>query len=81
VGRACHSVDAVTELLKRPHKKNSLPALPVLIMKPNARENLIRHFSALTVRENLRFWIDMEVRWLIISAKIYLLRAGQYLGL
>ena len=63
----------MTELLKRPHKKNSLPALPVLVMKQDTRENLIRHFSALTVKENLRFWIDMEVRWLIISAKMYLL--------
>jgi hypothetical protein len=63
----------VTGLLKRPHKKNSLPALPVLDMKQDARENLIRHFSALTVKEGLRFWIDMEVRWLIVSAKMYLL--------
>jgi hypothetical protein len=54
---------------KRPHKGS---LLPILRVRQDARENLIRHFNTLPVREGLRFWIDTEVRWLIVSAKMYL---------
>ena len=54
---------------KRPHKGS---LLLILRVRQDARENLIRHFNRLRVREGLRFWIDTEVRWLIVSAKMYL---------
>jgi len=34
---------------------------PVVQVRPEARQNLIRHFSELPVRDELRFWIDIEV--------------------
>jgi len=43
---------------------------PPTKIRKNARENLIAHFNKLTVRDDLRAWIQVEVRWLLISASL-----------
>ena len=44
---------------------------PVVQVRPEARQNLIRHFSELPVRDELRFWIDIEVDSLLELARTW----------
>jgi hypothetical protein len=44
--------------------------LPPVRVKPDARERLLKYFNDLPVRDDLRFWIRIEVDALIERVKL-----------